>query len=64
MAKKEKIQTLAEQWAAYPKCIQEERRSRGTVFGISFPGKAYQRAGSVFTPECRKLPVFMESNAE
>ena len=100
MSKKKKVQTLAEQWAAYlylkketklcipamdamrhaaairmwipapekvtweTKCIQEERRSRGTVFGISFSGKAYQRTGTVFAPECRELPVFMEPDAQ
>ena len=94
-----KIQTLAEQWAAYlylkketnlwipvtdamrnaaasdvgipvpekvvwkTKCIQEEGRSWGTVFCVPIPGKAYQRAGVVFTPEHRELPVFMEPDA-
>lgn len=45
------------------KCIQEEGRSWGTVFCVPIPGKAYQRAGVVFTPEHRELPVFMEPDA-
>lgn len=101
MAKKEKIQTLAEQWAAYLYLKKETKlwipamdamrhaaairmseylhRKKLPVkrnasrkkdvpgeqfFGIPLPGKAYQRAGAVFTPECRELPVFMEPDAQ